>query len=199
MKTIKQIADEIGVSKQAVQKRMSREPLCTALRPCLSTIKGTKYIDEIGQHLIITAFAHREETTVHIDVADNLDNHVHSEIIKLLQDNLAVLKGQLAEKDRQIESRDRQITELTAAVRLHAEGVSADRKKELAGTIIDGQRKLIGEKPAKGFFARIFGWKRENPPEPEYAPTVEDVCGAVSCDECPHKDTCDKKENEHGA
>ena len=48
MKTIKQIAEEIGVSKQAVQKRIAREPLCTHLCPHIQTENGTKYIDDTG-------------------------------------------------------------------------------------------------------------------------------------------------------
>ena len=26
-----------------------------------------------------------------------------------------------------------------------------------------------------------------------YTPTVEDLCGVISCDECPHKDSCGEK------
>ncbi len=55
-KTIKQIADELGVSKQSVQKRLSREPLCTTVAPYISTINGTKYIDVAGETLIKLAF-----------------------------------------------------------------------------------------------------------------------------------------------
>ena len=38
MKTIRQIADELGVSKQAVFKKMKREPLSTGLRGLTSTV-----------------------------------------------------------------------------------------------------------------------------------------------------------------
>jgi len=57
MKTIKQIADEIGVSKQAVhQKRKSKE-LTTALQPFTTTVDGVVYIDVDGEMLIKSAFS----------------------------------------------------------------------------------------------------------------------------------------------
>ena len=40
MKTIRQIADEIGVSKQAVFKKIKREPLSTSLQGLTATVDG---------------------------------------------------------------------------------------------------------------------------------------------------------------
>lgn len=40
MKTIREIADEIGVSKQAVFKKIKREPLSTSLRGLTSIVDG---------------------------------------------------------------------------------------------------------------------------------------------------------------
>lgn len=106
MKTIKQIADEIGVSKQSVQKRISREPLCTSLYPYISTENGIKYIDESGEILIKSAFNKSPPTTMSIDVPDNqqpnVDTNVYSEIVKILQDNIITLQTQLDIKDKQI-------------------------------------------------------------------------------------------------
>lgn len=39
-KTIKEIAEEIGVSKQAVFKKMKREPLSTGLQGLTTTVDG---------------------------------------------------------------------------------------------------------------------------------------------------------------
>ena len=55
-KTIRQIAEELGVSKQAVQKRMSRKPLCTSIQMYISTVHGVKYIDDVGETIIKMAF-----------------------------------------------------------------------------------------------------------------------------------------------
>ena len=40
MKTIRQIADEIGVSKQAVFKKIKHEPLSTSLQGLTATVDG---------------------------------------------------------------------------------------------------------------------------------------------------------------
>jgi AcrR family transcriptional regulator len=51
MKTIKQIADELGVSKQAVYKRYRRKPH-TFLDTYAHTENGTLYISEQGETLL---------------------------------------------------------------------------------------------------------------------------------------------------
>ena len=55
-KTIKQLAEELGVSKQAIQKRLTREPLRSSVAPYISTVGGTKYIEVVGENLIKSAF-----------------------------------------------------------------------------------------------------------------------------------------------
>ena len=154
MKTIKQIADEIGVSKQAVYKRV-KGTLHTVIAPYAHTVDGIIYIEDEGEILIIQAFSE-----ISAYKGAHTDAHtVDGEIIRLLQDNIAVLQGQL-------EVKDRQIAELTATVRVQAESINADRHNELAGTIIDGKKQLTngGDQaepatPPKRFFARIFGRK----------------------------------------
>ena len=46
-KTIKEIAEEIGVSKQAVFKKMKREPLSTGLQGLTTTVDGQNRLYEI--------------------------------------------------------------------------------------------------------------------------------------------------------
>ena len=161
MKTIKQIADSLGVSKQAVQKRIARDPLYTRLSPCIQTKNGVKYIDETGENLIGIAFNKAAPITMSIDVADNQIHSVYSEIVSLLREDIATLKEQLAIKDHQIQ-------ELTVTVRTQAESINADRRNELASTIIDGQKMLdastpVSPVPAQGFFGRLFGRKKPAP------------------------------------
>jgi len=95
MKTIKQIADEIGVSKQAVQKRIAREPLYTCIQPYISTNQGTKYISDAGEILVKSAYNHHYETTASIDASiDVADNHVHA-LISMLQHELDMKNEQI--------------------------------------------------------------------------------------------------------
>lgn len=63
MKTIKQIADEIGVSKQAVQQKIKKEPLATTLKELLITVDGVIHIDVEGERLIKSAFHKKEPTS----------------------------------------------------------------------------------------------------------------------------------------
>ena len=73
MKTIKQIADEIGTTKQALQKRMSRDPLHTNLIPHISIKGTTKYIDANGETLIKIAFGSIDKP-IAIDIDEGMDS-----------------------------------------------------------------------------------------------------------------------------
>lgn len=75
-KTIKQIADELGVSKQAVQKRLSREPLLTEIQPYIKVVGGIKYIGADGEILIKSAFLKKQRQ--HVDSDKN--GKVHSDV-----------------------------------------------------------------------------------------------------------------------
>lgn len=55
-KTIKEIAEEIGVSKQAIFKKMKREPLSTSLQGLTSTVDGRLTVSVDGEKLIKQAF-----------------------------------------------------------------------------------------------------------------------------------------------
>lgn len=55
-KTIKQIAEEIGVSKQAVHQKRKSKALSTALQPFTTTVDGVIYISVDGEKLIKQAF-----------------------------------------------------------------------------------------------------------------------------------------------
>jgi len=119
LKTIKQIADEIGVTKQAVQKRISREPLYTSIQPCLQTKGGTKYIDEIGENLIKQAFKKILPTTVSIDNTDMSIDKNHGEdntFCQILKAELDAKNKQLAEKDKQLAEQAKQIDRLTSVI-----------------------------------------------------------------------------------
>jgi len=146
MKTIKQIADEIGTTKQAVQKRISREPLCTSIQPYIRTENGTKYIDETGEDLIKQAYGKTVSTDKTID--KSIDNN-HGEDNTLYQ----ILKAELEAKNEQLAEKDRQIERLTDTVKAQAQSINADRHNELAGTL---QMQLTDSETIKP----ISRWKR---------------------------------------
>ena len=136
MKTIKELANEIGVSKQAVQKRIAREPLCTCIQPYISTNQGTKYIDDAGEKLIKSAFAYNNEAPASIDVADN---HVHT-LISMLQHELDMKNEQIKELNARLAEAN---AYAAAAQALHAGTI----QKQLTGGESSGE---VAKR--KGFF-----------------------------------------------
>ena len=143
-KTIKQLAEELGVSKQAIQKRLTREPLRSSVAPYISTVGCTKYIEVVGENLIKSAFQRASLDAASIDtgidktaasIDTGIDKTVAStplsigekgefaSIIAVLQDTINTLQKQMDTKDEQISSqqdllaaKDEQIGQLTAAL-----------------------------------------------------------------------------------
>ena len=109
-KTIKQIADELGVTKQAVQKRLSREPLYTSIQPYIATVGTTKYIEDDGETLIKSAFQNNDRQP-----SDNLsmDNNNQLPTTNIPKDTLMdILSKQSETLKQQLEIKDRQIEQL---------------------------------------------------------------------------------------
>jgi len=109
MKTIKQIADEIGVSKQAVFYRIKKPPLSNILQYLMTNVDGVLTVSHEGETLIKEAFLFEtvkafddKQPSKHLTVVDG-------EIIKLLQENLTFFKEQLQEKDLQLLNKDAEL------------------------------------------------------------------------------------------
>ena len=143
MKTIRQIADEIGVSKTAVNKQIANLGLRSGLRK-----NGNQFaIDEHQEALIKQAFSEKSQT----------ENHEVSDLVCVLQATIDTLQGQLEVKDRQIEK----LTEALVA----AQQTAAAAQALHAGTI--QQQLLTGEAGAdqqgqepeqkRGWFSKLFG------------------------------------------
>lgn len=78
LKTIKEIADEIGVSKQAVWQKIKKESSID-LRQFTSKKGNTVYVDVDGQKAIKSAFFNKTSTTKRqqkVSVDDNVNNSV---------------------------------------------------------------------------------------------------------------------------
>lgn len=109
MKTIKQIADELGVSKQKVYRFIVRNHITAS-----SEVKRSKLYDESAEMLIKQGFLEDElHQKSHHEVHQNHINDTVSEaVIELLRKELEQKNEQLQEKDRQIREKDRQISEM---------------------------------------------------------------------------------------
>ena len=144
MKTIRQIAEELGVSKQAVHQKRKSKGLETALQPFTTTIEGTIYIAPEGEVLLKQAFLKPEtpaSSTVNVNSFTPVDGRVDGSEHPLY----AILKAELEAKNRQLEAKDKQIEQLQidlAEERKHSReqadqlAVLAARAQDLhAGTI----------------------------------------------------------------
>jgi len=172
-KTIKQIADELGVSKQAVWQRIKRNvELRQSLEAHSESRSGTVYIDEQGEEAIKAAYAgylkgvNVDETPINIDM--NVDDNA---LIATLQSTVNALQEQLSTKDKQIDeltSMLRTVQEqaatltnaLTAAQALHAATVQ-ERLEERAGAAGEVSEVTAGSVPEpqeqrRGFWTRLF-------------------------------------------
>lgn len=144
MKTIRQIADELGVSKQAVFKKIKNEPLSTSLQGLMGMVDGRLTVSVDGEKLIKQAFSEGWRQCVVDDSSTKVDGAstnpslnpslISDGVVSVLQTTIDTLQEQLAVKDRQIEQQAQTITQLTEALSAAQQAVSAAQALH-AGTI----------------------------------------------------------------
>ena len=164
MKTIRQIADEIGVSKTAVNKQIANLGLRSGLRK-----NGNQFaIDEHQEALIKQAFSEKSQTEIEnqSQTKKQTENHEVGDLVCVLQATIDTLQGQLEVKDRQIEQQAQTITRLTDALAA-AQQTAVAAQALHAGTI---QQQLVageGEElqqeretvPRRSWWKRLFEGK----------------------------------------
>ena len=174
MKTIRQIADEIGVSKQAVFKKIKREPLSTSLQGLTATVDGRLMVEVDGEKLIKQAFSEIAPSTTTNRLTGAVDGLVDAPstkneekmaevdgVISVLKATIDTLQGQLEVKDRQIEQQAQTIIRLTDTLAA-AQQTAAAAQALHAGTI--QQQLLTGEaggdqqetEQKRGWFSKLF-------------------------------------------
>ena len=164
MKPIRQIADEIGVSKTAVNKQIANLGLRSGLRK-----NGNQFaIDEHQEALIKQAFSEKSQTEIEnqSQTKTQTENHEVGDLVCVLQATIDTLQGQLEVKDRQIEQQAQTITRLTDALAA-AQQTAVAAQALHAGTI---QQQLVageGEElqqeretvPRRSWWKRLFEGK----------------------------------------
>jgi hypothetical protein len=167
MKTVKQIADKLGVSKQAIHQKRKKEPLSTALQPFTKIVDGVVYISFRGETLIKQAFSKTEPSMPIAGDDENQFPHVGSQVFGEFSVVIEVLQKQLEVKDKQISDQQQNINELTAALASATSSLKAAQALH-AGTIQQHFESLPQEQQAepinrpkqkKGFFSRFFSGK----------------------------------------
>ena len=119
-KTIKELADSLGVSKTAIRKYLT--PEFRAAHTANQT-GNSIVIDDEGCKLIAESFRKPPQTTANLE-PETTGNQVSGDVVALLQSTIAALQQQLEVKDRQIadltETVKTQAASLQAAQALHA-------------------------------------------------------------------------------
>ena len=101
-KTIKEIAEEIGVSKQAVYKRYKGK-LYTVCAPYAHTEQGVLYLSEQAETLIKQDFLKNDRSIgAHTERSNGapLERQENDSIVTVLQTTIDTLQGQLSVKDK---------------------------------------------------------------------------------------------------
>ena len=155
MKTIRQIADEIGVSKTAVSKQIENLGLRSSLRK-----NGNQFAIDEHQEALIKSQTEIENQS---QTKTQTENREVGDLVCVLQATIDTLQGQLEVKDRQIEQQAQTITRLTDALAA-AQQTAAAAQALHAGTI--QQQLLTGEAGAdqqdqapeqkRGWFSKLF-------------------------------------------
>lgn len=123
-KTIKEIADELGVSKTAVMKQIANLGLRSSLRKNANQFA----VDKNVEALIVKAFSEKSQTKI------ANQSQTESQTSLRLYD---ILQAELEAKNDLIKAQQKTIDRLTSTVEAYSQ-------KELAGKLIEGQ-KLIGQ------------------------------------------------------
>ena len=155
MKTIRQIADEIGVSKTAVSKQIANLGLRSGLRK-----NGNQFaIDEHQEALIKQAFSEKSQTEIEnqTQTKTQTENHEVSDLVCVLQATIDTLQGQLEVKDRQIEK----LTEALIAAQQTAAAAQALHAGTIQQQLVTGDARADqqeqGSKLSKRWWRRILG------------------------------------------
>ena len=174
MKTIRQIADEIGVSKQAVFKKIKREPLSTSLQGLTATVDGRLMVEVDGEKLIKQAFSEIAPSTTTnrltgaVDGLGDAPSTKNEEkmaevdgVISVLKATIDTLQGQLEVKDRQIEQQAQTIIRLTdtlAAAQQTAAAAQALHAGTIQQQLLTGEAGVDQQEPEqkRGWFSKLF-------------------------------------------
>ena len=147
-KTVLTIAKEIGTTKGAVQKRIGREPLKSAIDKHVSIVNGTKYLSEEGQKLVKMAFSpDGDQLTIDASTPAGIDRGtpigIDADVYKTLKKQLDE-KSQILEKmSAEIDLKNRQIEDL---MRMN------DQQQQLQAQLMSSIKMLEAPKPTKWRF-----------------------------------------------
>ena len=177
-KTIRQIADEIGVTRQAIYKKFKlHSTIANNIKAYSFTVDRVKYYTAEGEKIIKSLFTNNYDVpqeTVDVSTEQLSSVNLTTDQVDRLTHQLTVLfSAQLTTKDKQLEEKDRQLAEkdkqiallmeqtnnLTQALQAAQALAAADKRQLLlqAGNQNEQLENTQKQETAKkSFFSRIF-------------------------------------------
>ena len=137
MKTMKQIAEELGATKQQVYRYIRRHHIKEAHQD-----NGVMYFDETAETLIKQGFL-KVDSEAPGSTSKSTSDRINETLIETLQKQLAI-------KDKQIEALTEQVGQLTSALTSTTESLKASQVLH-AGTM----QQLEAPAEKRGFFSWI--------------------------------------------
>ena len=177
-KTIRQIADEIGVTRQAIYKKFKlHSAIANNIKAYSFTVDRVKYYTTEGEKIIKSLFTNNydvpQETADVSTEQFTPDNLTTAKVDRLTHQLTVLFSAQLTTKDKQLEEKDRQLAEkdkqiallmeqtnnLTQALQAAQALAAADKRQLLlqAGKQNEQLENTQKQETAKkSFFSRIF-------------------------------------------
>lgn len=158
-KTIKEIADELGVSKQAVAYRLKHLESKNGVLAIKEN--GVLAVSLVGEKLIKAAFLEKNRQNFGGKKMQK-GHQKETDILALLQATVDTLKEQLAIKDQQIDELNIRLAETTEAL-VSAQQTAQTAQALHAGTIQQQLKSGQGDSANQGgFFSRVLKRKKNN-------------------------------------
>ena len=154
-KTIKQIAENIGVTKQAVWQKIKRDKqLYGSLQQFMETINGTVYISSEGEKIINDVYFDGINEYKH---SNNLNDSTVNTLSSTLVNTVNILKEQLEAKDNQIFELQNTIKSLQEQQTILTKSL-ANSQALHAGTI---KEHIDSKAEKRGIFYWLFHFRRQ--------------------------------------
>lgn len=143
MKTIAEIATDIGVSRQAVHKKIKQEPLSISLQKFISTKGNTVYIEFEGEKLIKSAFSKLKPSTKIVDEMTTQFIESLQEQIKSLTEQNKDFREQLNQERQHNREQADKITELAAELAKLANNAQHLHAGDIIPRLKDGEKEVL--------------------------------------------------------
>lgn len=153
MKTIKEIADALGINKQRVYRYIRKKRISEAHH-----YAGVMYYDEAAEKAILKHFAKNNHITEAHQTTSN--NTVIDTVVIMLQQELITKNQQIAEQQQTIHELTTALEHTSASLQVAQALHAGTMHKQVTDGSEAQQKSNVPETSPMGFFSRIFGRKK---------------------------------------